>query len=399
MRFSAVYYLTLVALAILLLPSLTPVSYAKADKPALMLSSPFTGVTIEQGQTVSTNIKLTNNLNATSLNVEIQVEKPEGWEVELTYRGYRVFRIFLEPEDEETITVKITIPENAAPGVNIVTFRAQDIERGVASNEVAIQFNVVEKPRENPIELEVSFPSLSGSADDTLEYRFDLRNNLDREVTVGLKALNTPEGWVVRFKPSAFERRVISSITLEPKSRETGLVMEVKPVSTAKPGSYKITLVAETEGFTAQTEVTATITGRADYSLSTPNQLLSFEMGAGEEKQITIVVSNDGSEDLTGVSLSVSPPSGWSASLEPEEIALLRAGDMASVTLTVKPPANALAGDYSLRVSAYHPDVGSENLQFRVTVTKQTFWGVIGVAVVAASVAALLFVFWRFGRP
>ncbi|HIQ30109.1 MAG TPA: hypothetical protein EYH45_06060, partial [Candidatus Caldiarchaeum subterraneum] len=95
----------------------------------------------------------------------------------------------------------------------------------------------------------------------------------------------------------------------------------------------------------------------------------------------------------------VSPPSGWSASLEPEEIALLRAGDMASVTLTVKPPANALAGDYSLRVSAYHPDVGSENLQFRVTVTKQTFWGVIGVAVVAASVAALLFVFWRFGRP
>ncbi len=396
---SPTFYLSLAVALVLLLAGFTVVAYAKTEQPPLLLSTPFTGVTIEQGQSVTTNIKLRNNLNATSLNVEILIQKPDGWEVELTYRGYKVFRFFLEPEEEKTITVKIKVPENAEPGVNVVSFKAQDVQGAMASNDVAIQFNVVEKPKKNPIELEVSFPSLSGGADDTLEYRFDLRNNLDKEITVGLKALNVPEGWIVRFKPSAFEQKVISSVTIGPKGRETGLVMEVKPVSTAKPGDYKITLVAETEEFTAQTEVTATITGKAEYSLSTPNQLLSFEVGAGEEKQLTVVISNDGSEDLTDISLSVSAPSGWTASVEPEKVSLLRAGDATTVTLKVKPPANALAGDYSLRVSAYHPDAGSERLQFRVTVTKQTFWGFIGVAVVVVSVLALLVVFWRFGRP
>ena len=396
---SPTFYLSLAVALVLLLAGFTVVAYAKTEQPPLLLSTPFTGVTIEQGQSVTTNIKLRNNLNATSLNVEILIQKPDGWEVELTYRGYKVFRFFLEPEEEKTITVKIKVPENAEPGVNVVSFKAQDVQGAMASNDVAIQFNVVEKPKKNPIELEVSFPSLSGGAGDTLEYRFDLRNNLDKEITVGLKALNVPEGWIVRFKPSAFEQKVISSVTIGPKGRETGLVMEVKPVSTAKPGDYKITLVAETEEFTAQTEVTATITGKAEYSLSTPNQLLSFEVGAGEEKQLTVVISNDGSEDLTDISLSVSAPSGWTASVEPEKVSLLRAGDATTVTLKVKPPANALAGDYSLRVSAYHPDAGSERLQFRVTVTKQTFWGFIGVAVVVVSVLALLVVFWRFGRP
>jgi len=384
--------LMLLALGVLTLAA------GEENKPSVSVSTPFTGVEIEQGQSVSTSITVRNSLNQ-SLDLQLIVEKPEGWEVKTTYSGYNVFRIFLEPDSERRISVEINIPNNAKPGVSFVKFRAESVDGRFVSNEVVLEFRVLEKPREKPIELKVSFPSLSGRPGDTLEYRFDLKNNLDREITVSLEAVNVPEGWSVSFKPSPFESRVISSVSLSPRGRETNLVMEVKAPSITQPGEYKIKLVASAEEYTADTEITATITGVARYRLITPNQLLSFEVGAGEERQVSIILLNEGSEDLEDISVSVSAPTGWEAKIEPEKIGLVPAGDTATITLTIRPPGNALAGDYSVRVSTSSPEAGRENLQFRVTVTKQTFWGLVGVGVVAASVLALLFVFWRYGRP
>ena len=392
-----VYHVSLALLFSLLLTALA-INYVNAERDRLTISISFTGVTVEQGESISASLKIRNNLTDPA-NVELTIDKPSGWEVETRYRGYKVFRFFIEPNDEITVSVRINVPADATPGINKITFTARDINTGVVSNEITLEVEVLEKPKKDPIELTVSFPSLTGEPGTTLEYRFDLKNNLDRDIVVGLEARNVPEGWVVSFKPSAFEDRIISSISLEPERSRTGMVMEVRPPRTVSPGSYKITLVATANGFSKEAEVTAVITGISRFRLTTPNQLLSFEVGAGEEKKVTIVFINEGSEHIRDISCSVSPPSRWDASVEPDKIDLVRPGETASVTLTVKPPANTLAGDYSLRVSAFTRAAGSESLQFRVTVTKQTFWGIIGVGVVAASVMALLVVFWRFGRP
>jgi uncharacterized membrane protein len=111
-------------------------------------------------------------------------------------------------------------------------------------------------------------------------------------------------------------------------------------------------------------------------------------------------VSNTGTEPLTDLTLTaVQPSSDWTIELNPATIQVLQPGQNATVTMSVTPPSNAIPGVYSLTVSAYSQQASSQSLNFLVTVTKQTYWGVVGITVIVVAIAALIAVFWRFGRP
>jgi uncharacterized membrane protein len=385
-----------IILVILLAISMTSASLATQQNSGLELTTFFTGVYLEPGSSLSTTVYVKNNLSR-PVDASLLADKPAGWTVEFYLMGYNVSDVFLAPGEKRGIELRITSPEDATPGEYKISILAQ--AENVASNPLVLTIHLLSKPTTPPLELTVPYLSLSGEPGSTLDYRFDVKNNLDKEVVVGLEVVSAPRGWVAVFKPSTYENRIISSITVKPKQKEIGLVMSVKIPSNARPGEYDINFTISAEGYVETANVIAKVTGIREYSLTTSNQLLSFEVQAGEEKNITLVIINEGTESISDIELSSIPPSGWNVEIEPEKVDVLEAESTETVTLTVRPPANTLAGDYSLRVTAYSQEAGSQRLDLRVTVTKQTYWGLIGVLVVAISVIALLLVFWRFGRP
>ncbi len=383
-------------LSIVLLTTWTAsASLAASQDSGLEIYTHFTGVYLEPGSTLSTTLYIKNNLSR-PVDAFFVAEKPSGWTVEFYLMGYNVSDVFLNPGEKRGVELKVIPPKDAAPGEYEVKIMARAGD--VVSNQLILTIHLLSKSATIPLELTVPYLSLAGEPGSTLDYRFDIKNNLDRDVVIGFD-VDAPKGWIVVFKPATYENRIISGITLKPRERKIGLVMSVRVPDNAKPGNYKINFSISTEGYVEEASVTAKVTGVKRYSLTTSNQILSFEVQAGEERNITLIVINEGTESIHNIRFSSIPPSGWDVEINPEKIAVLEAGATEPVTLTVRPPANTLAGDYSLNVMADSEESGTRRLNLRITVTKQTFWGLIGVLVVAVSVIALLIVFWRFGRP
>ena len=68
------------------------------------------------------------------------------------------------------------------------------------------------------------------------------------------------------------------------------------------------------------------------------------------------------------------------------------------VNALVKPPENAIAGDYVVSINARPVDSKTETAQFRITVRTSTMWGVVGVALIAIAVGVVVLAVARFGR-
>lgn len=387
--------LPVLSLVVLLIIWTVPVSPATGQNSGLEIYTQFSGVYLEPGSTLSTTLYVKNNLSK-PIDAFFITDKPSGWIVEFYLMGYNVSDVFLNPGEKREVELKVIPSKDAASGdykIRIM-MRAEN----VTSNQLILTIHLLSKSATTPLELTVPYLSLAGEPGSTLDYMFDIKNNLDRDVVIGFD-VDAPKGWIVVFKPATYENRIISGITLEPRERKIGLVMSVRIPDNAKPGNYKINFSISTEGYVEKASVTAKVTGIKKYSLTTSDQLLSFEVQAGEKRNITLIVVNEGTESVYNVRFSSIPPSGWDVKIDPEKISVLEAGETKAVTLTVRPPTNTLAGDYSLNIRAYSEESGTQTLDLRITVTKQTFWGLIGVLVVAISVIALLIVFWRFGRP
>ncbi|MGC8969894.1 MAG: COG1361 S-layer family protein [Conexivisphaera sp.] len=388
----------MVALAVaLFLALLLPVPAAAQSSGSISLSTYFTGVTVQGGQYVYTTVNVTNQME-TPASISLSTSAPPGWSAVLTYNGYNVTAVYAPPGGTRSLRLAIYVPSSASPGTYEVNVTARSGQ--AVSNTLTFYVEVAAVPKSSqPITVSVSYPSLSGSPGSTLSYMFEVDNNLGTSA-VATFSMDTPPGWAVTFLPSEYSTTVISGISMGPYSVNPGLVADVYIPSDAQPGIYNLTLTVTASGYRVSIPLTATVTGTYSYSLSTPGSLLSLNVQAGRTTTATVIVSNTGTEPLTSLTLvAVQPSSGWSVSLSPSTIQVLQPGQNSTVTLSVTPPPDAIPGVYALTVSAYSRQASSHSLTFLVTVTKQTYWGVVGVVVIVAAVAALIAVFWRFGRP
>jgi uncharacterized membrane protein len=131
--------------------------------------------------------------------------------------------------------------------------------------------------------------------------------------------------------------------------------------------------------------------------LSGPDDRLSGEAYAGEERSVPLTVRNIGSAPAVGVQLNASPPSGWKVSFEPEKLPTIPAGADQKVNALLTPNPKAIVGDYMLDINA-NGDGVSQSISYRVTVLTSTLWGVTGVGVIAAALLVLVGAVGRFGR-
>ncbi len=355
----------------------------------LLLFCDYPARVAELGETVTFNLTLRLTAS-TPQTVYLDVQGlPEGWEATFRGGGNVVRAVFVEPEKDATVSLRVVVPENA-PGD---TYRWTVMARGEeVSAAFPLELTVAAKLPAR-LSLSVDLPTLRGSATTTFRYDATLKNEGDEETTVNLQA-NAPQGFLVSFKYLGQE---VTSLPVGANESKR-ISIEARAYAQIPAGTYPIEVAALGGESEALVSLVAEVTGQPDLTIRTPDERLSTQVYTGRETPIQLLVQNNGTATALNVELSASPPSGWSVRFEPDRIPEIPAGQQVEITMHVKPADKAVAGDYMLTVRARPQDGGYESADFRITVLTSTLWGVVGILLIAVAVAVVGWAVMRFGR-
>lgn len=343
----------------------------------------------ELGETVTFNLTLRLTASAPQI-VYLDVKGlPEGWEATFRGGGNVVRAVYVEPEKDASVSLRVVVPENV-PGDTYrwtVTARGEEV-----SAEFPLELTVATKLPAR-LTLSVDLPTLRGSATTTFRYDATLKNEGDEETTVNLQA-NAPQGFRVSFK---YMGQDVTSLPVGANESKR-ISIEAQAYTQVPAGRYPIEVVAVGGESQANISLIAEVTGQPDLTIRTPDERLSTQVYTGRETPIQLLVQNYGTATALDVELSASPPSGWSVRFEPDRISEIPAGQQVEITMHVKPADRAVAGDYMLTVRARPRDGGYESADFRITLLTSTLWGVVGILLIAVAVAVVAWAVMRFGR-
>ena len=192
-----------------------------------------------------------------------------------------------------------------------------------------------------------------------------------------MKSAMTPN-WQVTARPSAQQQA--ATVTVEPGSTAT-IQLEANPPDDVPAGTYPIAVRATGAGTTVETEIEVEVTGTVRMAFATANERLDVDGSAGDVTSVPLVVRNDGSAPLQGVTFSATPPSGWEVTFEPERLEVVPPGQAAAVTARIRPDGDAVAGDYAVTLrSSGSGQNGSLDLRFAVETSG--WWGFVGLAII-----------------
>ena len=278
---------------------------------------------------------------------------------------------------------------NRRPSLMVMSIAFADAEPSRAGNA----FTEIASPILNEFLVHPRLSRLRGPASSTFTFNVDVRNDTPSEVQLELAA-EGPIGWTVDARPQAASQA--SSITVE--SGATGRVtVTATPPTTVAAGLYDLRVTARGGGVDSEAALQVQITGSFSMELTTPDQRLNADVTAGSPTQFPLVVLNTGSGDLANVALTATPPAGWEVTFDTENITTVPAGDFAQVTATITPSTEAIAGDYSITFRA-NTDEANASMDVRSTVSPSAFGGLVGIGLILLTLAALAWVFRRYGR-
>lgn len=382
------YLIASLLVIVLLVVSLNASSVSAQS--GLVLSTPFPGISIKTGQSVTFPLNIRNTgVTPQVVNLKV-VSAPEGWKTALEGKGNIIHQVFVDSRSSEEVDLKIEIPDQTPEGNYNITVKASS---SIGSDTLNISLKVKEEA-EGGSKLVTQYSELEGTGNASFTFRVDLVNDRSKAQSYSLGA-KAPRGWEVTFSPS-YSSKHIASITVEPESTQ-GLDVEIKPPRVVKAGEYTIPITAVSANETLSTELKVIIKGTYDMNLTTSTGLLSVETTAGKKKEVTLVVENTGSLNLRGVTFSTWEPRDWSVDFEPKELDVIEPGQSKEVKAYIQPDSKAIAGDYVVRITASTPEV-NRDVEFRVTVKISTLWGFVGIAIIAALGYGVYWVFKEYGR-
>lgn len=353
----------------------------------LEISTPYPSVALQPGS----NSNFTIDVATTEARrVDLAVSGvPEGWTATLRGGGFEVASVFTDPQTPSSLQLSVKVPAGARQGTYrlVVTGTSGDL-----SDRVEIELNVAEAAG-GTVDLSSDFPSLRGSSDQNFSFNLQLRNDTPQDLTFSLNATG-PTGWQVEARPTSQSQA--ASFIVEAGS-QSGVSVQVAPGPNADAGTYPIAVQAVSGSHTAQADLQVEITGSVDMSLNTPDQRLSTSATAGSGKPFQLVVTNRGTTSLAGVQMTADPPSGWKVTFDAETIEQVAPNESKTVTATITPAGEAIAGDYVVSFRASTSDA-TESIEVRVTVETSLQWAIVGIVIIAVTLGGLYWVFQRYGR-
>jgi uncharacterized membrane protein len=315
---------------------------------------------------------------------------PQGWDVSLRGGGRVIESAYVQTTQVTTVQLRIAPPADVTPGD--YTF---DVVAHGTTGDVTLPITLtIQQKAPASLSFQVDLPTLRGNPSTTFRYSVTLRNDGSDDQTVNLTA-QAPSSFQVGFSYSGQD---VSSLPVEAGASKL-LSVTVTPLDNAIPaGQYTITITAQGSEAQATTDLSAEIVGQSDISLTTSDGRLSGQAVAGKDTPFQLIVQNNGSAAAHNIKLTATQPNGWTVTFDTDTIDTLDAGTQVTVTATVHPADRALAGDYVVTFRAQPQDGSTQSVDYRVTVTTSTLWGVVGIALIAVAVVVVGLVVMRFGR-
>ncbi|MEM1716092.1 MAG: NEW3 domain-containing protein [Candidatus Bathyarchaeia archaeon] len=386
--------IALMILATLLLPAilLSNISTYAYETREVEIYSPILSIETEP-KSISIPITITNLLSEAK-EILLKATCPRGWRYSILFREYNVSKIFLK--GNEAIDLVLVLE----PGPEVTTgqyhFNISAYSNGrMISNILNIGVKILTPTA--AISIETTTSEVSGSPGSIFSFRFNIKNNSYRDLTLSLNA-EVPRDWyILGFK--SYEGKMISDVTVRARSTYWSITLDVYCPKEVEPRVYpiKVTVSEPVAGIHEEFIFRAAIIGTPKIELTTESELLSYNVEAGGEIEIPLIIKNTGTASVRDIDIYCRAPSGWKTAVLPNKIPSLPMKEKANVVLYISPPPGAIAGDYSIYVRAWSMDA-SQEIALRITVTKTTYWGIIGIVVIVAAVFGLIMIFWRYGR-
>ncbi|MFI5200010.1 MAG: NEW3 domain-containing protein [Candidatus Limnocylindrales bacterium] len=374
----------LLSTGLLLITGIAPVAVAAAT---FNISTPYPAVTVQPGNTVTFDLDVTV---PSARQVDLAVSgTPSGWTADLRGGGNIVNSVYAGGSTAAAVQLSVVVPATATPGASTITIKAT---AGSDTRELPIVVTVLGATG-GAVTMTSAFPQLTGAPSSTFSYSVTLTNTGTQKETYTLQGQG-PDGWTVSVHPSSNAQALTD--TIDGGGNDT-LSVTAQPPSTVAAGAYPIQVTASAGSQSANTALEADVTGSPGLTLSTPNQVLNATVTAGSTGPVSLVVTNSGTTTLTNITVTASAPTGWTNTFAPTSIASLAPNTSATVTATVKPSSDALAGDYAVTFTATS-GAATSSIDIRTTVQTSPLWGFIGLALIAVVLIGLAWLFRRFGR-
>ena len=226
-------------------------------------------------------------------------------------------------------------------------------------------------------------------------YEIELKNIGKCDDTYRLTLQGLPDKWYSRYKEGATGTDEISELFI--KSGEAkALYLEFVPPHDVEIGVHNFTSIIESS--TRSYEQNLTLKLRGSYDLHLYSSRYKYEVYKGDTVSFDVNVLNAGQGgSLTNISLEISAPEGWSADIEPESVASLRPGDRRTFNIKLLPPRDIVASEYKVNVKVTSDQIVKED-DFRIVVKEKSNILLYGVALLAAVIMGLWYMFRKYGR-
>jgi uncharacterized membrane protein len=375
------------------LPAVALVPPAIAADP-LSITTPYPSVAVQPGASVTFPITITTDAART---VALTVDGvPQGGTARITGGGFTVEAVQSEPGTPATVSLDVTLPADATGSV-AMTVHARS---GTLAADLPVRLRI-----EGGAGGSVSLDPPTGqkvAAGGSLSFTLTLHNNTPRDSTFTFST-QQPAGWQVAAQPGGSSQ----ATSLKVAAAGTGTVsVSITAPTDATAGDYPVELDTASDGSVQPDPVVLPVTITGSYSVElaqTPDETLQTSAQAGAGRPYVWVVQNTGSGPLANLSISATPPTGWTVTFDASSIPTLAPGKTQNVTATITPAANAVAGDYTIAFDVSAPSSGSvpgatASQTVRVTVQVGLNWLIVGAAIILLVLVGLSWVFGRFGR-
>jgi uncharacterized membrane protein len=354
----------------------------------LSVTTPYPAVSVAPGSKVTFAITITGSA---SQQVAVAVTgAPSDWKATLRGGGYVVNGIQTDETGKATLSLEVQVPATATDGVShlIVAGSAGGVRADLA---LAISVN---GSMAGDVTLTSDVPSLQGSSSSSFTFNLTLRNDSAEDLTFAVTATG-PAGWDVNATLTG-QAQAASAVI---KAGSTSAVsVGAKPPADVAPDTYPIDVKATVGDRTIDAQLTVKVTGTNALAVTTPDQRLSNSGSAGGSITQQLVIRNDGTQPLQQIVLSASAPTDWKITFDPPDtIDTIAAKESKTITATIVPSGDAIAGDYVITYSARTADANG-TVDIRMTIETSPLFGFVGLALIALVLFGLWWVFQRYGR-
>jgi uncharacterized membrane protein len=373
----------ILAAAAVFLGGLAP---AVAAAGTVTVTTPYPSIAVAPGSSASFDLTITSSVQGT---VSLAVAgTPTGWKATIHGGGFVVQGVTAGPGKPGTARLDVDVPADTT-----VTSGNMRIEARLSGASAVLPITVlVNAGVAGDITLSTTTPTLTGASDTTFTFNLTLQNGTAQDQTVSAAA-TAPAGWTTDAKLS--EAQAASTVVKAGSS--TTITVTATPPAGAPAGHTDIGVTATAGTKTIPAKLGIDITGTYKLTLSTPGDLLSTHGSAGSAMRQSLEVRNGGTGDLTGVTVTATPPSGWTITFDPVGGKIdVAAGQTGTMTAIITPSGDAVAGDYPITLTATNPQATS-TANIRFTVETSPIWALVGIGVIVLSLAGRLYVFRPYG--